>query len=135
MNDSTKGLPQPGEQWVMRNRETTKPLMRRDHPVYPLTDGDATWTEDGRFHNEQEVSAYDLINRCEVIADGDEALPDVGLTTDEKAQIAEILSRRANEVSGFAMEYREDKKHFGSVELALTREIERLRELAAKIGK
>jgi hypothetical protein len=52
------------------------------------------------------------------------------ITPDEREQINQILRRRANEVSDFANEYRKDSKHFGSVELALTREIDRLRYLA-----
>ena len=52
------------------------------------------------------------------------------LTRAERKQIAEILTRRANEIAGFSDTYRNDPKHFGSVELALTREIERLRHLA-----
>lgn len=51
----------------------------------------------------------------------------------ECEQIAEILNRRANEIAGFADDYRRDSKHFGSVELALTREIDRLRRLADKV--
>lgn len=55
------------------------------------------------------------------------------LTQKECEQIAEILTRRANEIAGFSSEYRNDKGHFGSVELALSREIERLRRLADKV--
>lgn len=56
------------------------------------------------------------------------------LTELEKSQIAEILTRRANEIATFSGEYRADKQHFGSVELALSREIERLRRLADKVN-
>ena len=56
------------------------------------------------------------------------------LTEQERNQIADILNRRANEVAIFLGEYRSDKQHFGSVELALTREIERLRRLADKVN-
>ena len=56
------------------------------------------------------------------------------LTKTERQQIAEILSRRANEIAGFAGDYRKDGNHFGSVELALTREIERLRRLADRVS-
>lgn len=56
------------------------------------------------------------------------------LTEHEKSQIAEILTRRANEIAIFLGEYRSDKQHFGSVELALNREIERLRRLADKVN-
>jgi len=55
------------------------------------------------------------------------------LTTSERRQIAEILNRRANEIAGFSGDYCKDGNHFGSVELALTREIERLRRLATKV--
>ncbi len=55
------------------------------------------------------------------------------LTQAERNQVAEILTRRANEIAGFSSDYRNDPKHFGSVELALTREIERLRRLADKV--
>lgn len=57
--------------------------------------------------------------------------PDV--TRKECEQIAEILNRRANEIAGFSSEYRQDANHFGSVELALSREIERLRRLAERV--
>ena len=56
------------------------------------------------------------------------------MTKSEREQIAEILERRANEVASFADEYRRDGKHFGSVELALTREINRLRRLAESVN-
>ena len=56
------------------------------------------------------------------------------LTPSERAQIGQILSRRANEIAGFSDSYRNDPKHFGSVEFALTREIERLRRLAARVN-
>lgn len=52
------------------------------------------------------------------------------LTKSERKQIAEILDRRANEIAVFSGDYRKDGNHFGSVELALSREIERLRRLA-----
>lgn len=54
------------------------------------------------------------------------------LTDPEREQIVEILSRRANEVASYSGEVRE--KVPGSVELALTREIRRLRDLADKIA-
>lgn len=56
------------------------------------------------------------------------------LTSGERKQIAEILARRANEIAGFNGEYRKDGNHHGSVELALTREIERLRRLAERVS-
>lgn len=55
------------------------------------------------------------------------------LTKSEREQIAEILTRRANEVAGFCDEYRRKPEHHGSVELALTREIVRLRRLAERV--
>lgn len=54
------------------------------------------------------------------------------LTTSERKQIAEILDRRASEIAGFHRDYRRDDKHFGSVELALSREIDRLRHLSER---
>jgi hypothetical protein len=51
----------------------------------------------------------------------------------EQQQIAEILNRRANEMAGFSGDYRSKPDHYGSVELALTREIERLRRLADRV--
>ena len=56
------------------------------------------------------------------------------LTFKECEQIAEILSRRANEIASFHSDYRSDGKHFGSVELALDREVTRLRRLAEKVN-
>lgn len=57
-----------------------------------------------------------------------------GLTKAEREQIAEILERRAHEVSGFTNDYRRGDQHHGSVELALTREIARLRRLAERVN-
>ena len=56
------------------------------------------------------------------------------LTKSEREQIAEILDRRANEIAGFSADYRKDGNHFGSVELALSREIERLRRLSDRVN-
>ena len=56
------------------------------------------------------------------------------LTKSERDQIGTILERRANEIAGFSSEYRNDPKYHGSVELALTREIERLRRLAERVN-
>ena len=56
------------------------------------------------------------------------------LTNAERSDVAEILSRRANEISMFAYDYRRKPDHYGSVELALTREIQRLRRLADKVN-
>lgn len=55
------------------------------------------------------------------------------LTPFARREIGEILNRRANEVAGFLDKYRRDSDHFGSVELALTREIDRLRRLAEQV--
>lgn len=55
------------------------------------------------------------------------------LTQNERKQIAEILDRRANEIAGFSGGYKKDGNHYGSVELALTREIDRLRRLADRV--
>lgn len=52
----------------------------------------------------------------------------------EREEIAEVLKRRANEVAKFSSEYQDNPNHFGSVELALTREITRLRDLADRIN-
>ena len=56
------------------------------------------------------------------------------LTRYEREQIAAILDRRANEIAGFSAEYTRDSSYFGSVELALSREIGRLRRLADKVN-
>jgi hypothetical protein len=56
------------------------------------------------------------------------------LTKAEREQIAEILARRANEVANFSMEYQRDKGHYGSVEFALSREVQRLRRLAGRVN-
>jgi hypothetical protein len=56
------------------------------------------------------------------------------LTHKERTQIGEILTRRANEIAGFYDEYRKKPDHFGSVELALGREIDRLRTLAKRVN-
>lgn len=58
----------------------------------------------------------------------------VALTKSEREQIEEILRRRANEIAGFADDYRRKPEHYGSVELALSREIERLRRLAGRVN-
>ena len=55
------------------------------------------------------------------------------LTEEERKEIAVILSRRANEIAEFKAEYTKDRNHFGSVEMALSREITRLRDLSIKI--
>lgn len=56
------------------------------------------------------------------------------LTQKERKQISEILERRANEIAGFSSDYRNKPDHYGSVELALTKEINRLRHLASRVN-
>jgi hypothetical protein len=56
------------------------------------------------------------------------------LTKKERSDIAEILERRANEIAGFSDDYRRKPDHYGSVELALSREINRLRTLAERVS-
>ena len=58
----------------------------------------------------------------------------IKLTASEQKQIAEILSRRANEIAKYSNEYTRNDEHHGSVELALTREIYRLRNLANRVN-
>ena len=55
------------------------------------------------------------------------------LTRSEREQISEILRRRANEIAGFNDKYRRDETHYGSVEFALSREIQRLRRLSERV--
>jgi hypothetical protein len=55
------------------------------------------------------------------------------LTDKDRKEIAFILSRRANEIASFSSGYVGKSDHYGSVELALTREMERLRQLAFKV--
>lgn len=68
----------------------------------------------------------------------------IEITITDRAQIAEILERRANEVASFKSDIEEKvsdkagtKIQFyafpGSVELAITREVQRLRRLADKV--
>lgn len=57
----------------------------------------------------------------------------VELSDKDRVAIASILRRRANEVALFHAEYTRDPKNFGSVELALSNEITRLRSLADKV--
>lgn len=57
------------------------------------------------------------------------------MTNDGRLEIAEILTRRANEVAMFKADYTKDPNHMGSVEMALSREIYRLRTLAAAIAE
>ena len=55
-----------------------------------------------------------------------------GLTPKERAQIATILKRRANEISGFKMDLNKGKD-LASVDYALELEIDRLRRLAERV--
>jgi hypothetical protein len=62
--------------------------------------------------------------------------PIPNLTDQERHQIADILSRRANEIAGFETDCRitsNQQNYPGSVQMALHREIERLRRLATKV--
>jgi hypothetical protein len=59
---------------------------------------------------------------------------EVELTKSEREQIGEILKRRANEITGFSDDYRRKPDHYGSVELSLSREIDRLRRLAGRVN-
>lgn len=56
------------------------------------------------------------------------------LTNAEKGAISVILKRRANEIASYKADMMKEKHHLGSVEMALTREIERLRDLADKVN-
>ena len=56
------------------------------------------------------------------------------LTKAEREQIGEILKRRAHEIAVFSDDYRREPNHYGSVEFALAREIERLRQLASRVN-
>lgn len=59
---------------------------------------------------------------------------EIMLDNQSAKEIEDILRRRANEVAFFLSDYQKDSKHHGSVEMALSREIERLRELADKVS-
>lgn len=54
------------------------------------------------------------------------------LTPKERADVAHILSRRANEIAHHSGKNHDEQP--SSVEMALTREIQRLRRLADKIN-
>jgi len=56
------------------------------------------------------------------------------LTKTEEGAVSVILKRRANEIAAYKADMMKEKHHLGSVEMALTREIERLRDLADKVG-
>ena len=56
------------------------------------------------------------------------------LTKAEREQVSEILNRRAQEIAVYSDDYRREPSHYGSVEFALTREIERLRRLAIRVN-
>jgi hypothetical protein len=57
----------------------------------------------------------------------------MALKKKDREDIANILRRRANEIAKFKADYMADRSHLGSVEMALTREIERLRDFADEI--
>lgn len=57
----------------------------------------------------------------------------LNITYGEYSQIAEILNRRSNEIAMFSCDYRSETNTRGGVELALSREIDRLRRLSDKI--
>ena len=59
---------------------------------------------------------------------------DDNLTARERQQIGEILKRRANEIAQHYSEYCHNPNHMGSVELALKREIDRLRALESRVN-
>lgn len=52
------------------------------------------------------------------------------LSVTQADEIVEILDRRANEVAAYNDEYVRKPDHYGAVELALSREIKRLRGLS-----
>ena len=56
------------------------------------------------------------------------------LTLQDKKDIEDVLRLRANEIASFRTDYCSNPHHLSSVELALTKEMLRLRELAAKIN-
>ena len=56
------------------------------------------------------------------------------LTTQDKKDIEDILRHRANEIASFRSYYCSNPSHLGSVEIALSREIFRLRDLAERIN-
>lgn len=57
---------------------------------------------------------------------------DLNLSARQREDIEDILDRRANEIAGYLTEHQE--KIPGSVELALHREITRLRDLGEKVN-
>ena len=56
------------------------------------------------------------------------------LTQQNKKDVEDILRHRANEIASFRSDYCSNPNHLGSVELALSREIFRLRDLAERIN-
>lgn len=58
----------------------------------------------------------------------------IQLTRVESGRIGDILRRRANEIASFSMDYQKKPDHYGSVELAMTREMQRLRRLADRVN-
>lgn len=55
------------------------------------------------------------------------------LTPIERKQVADLLAHQANEVAGYLDDYRRSPGRLSSVELALNREIDRLRALAERM--
>lgn len=86
-------------------------------------------TFESLYHKDAWIAAAKAANKEITEA----ALMSCDLTDVERSEISEILSRRANEVEEFCDGYTR-KEHFGSVELALTREIKRLRTLAGRVN-
>lgn len=58
----------------------------------------------------------------------------ISLSRSESDQIGDILLRRANEIASFSIDYQKKPDHYGSVELAMTREMQRLRRLADRVN-
>ena len=55
------------------------------------------------------------------------------LTKLERERVSYILRNVANEIAAFNDEYRRNTNYLGSVERALTREIDRMRKLAERV--
>lgn len=58
----------------------------------------------------------------------------IDLSAKEREQIAEILTRRANEIAVFKMEHERTGNDLASVLFAMDREIDRLRRLAGRVN-
>lgn len=55
------------------------------------------------------------------------------LTVRIEEDVSEITERRAKEVSMFRTKYMEDPNHFGSVEMSLANEVNRLQDLVTAL--